>query len=69
MSPAQFRDALTRLGLTQVAAARLLGIDDRTSRRRARYGTHGTSEILLRLLMTGRIRPADIHYARRYRPS
>jgi hypothetical protein len=31
MSPAQYRDALTRLNLTQVAAARLLGINDRTS--------------------------------------
>jgi non-homologous end joining protein Ku len=30
-----------------------------------RYGTHGTSEILLRLLLTDRIRPADIHCARR----
>jgi hypothetical protein len=30
MTPAQYRDALTRLNLTQVAAARLLGIDDRT---------------------------------------
>jgi hypothetical protein len=50
------------------AAARLLGIDDRTSRRWARYGTgtHGTSEILLRLLLTGRVQPAGI---RRYRPS
>ena len=36
MTPAQYRDALTRLGLTQAAAARLLGIDDRTSRRWAR---------------------------------
>jgi hypothetical protein len=26
MTPAQYRDALTRLGLTQVAAARLLGM-------------------------------------------
>jgi hypothetical protein len=69
MTAAQYRDALSRLGLTQMAAARLLGIDDRTSRRWAQYGTHGTSEILLRLLLTGRLRPADIHYARRYRPS
>jgi hypothetical protein len=49
MTAAQYRDALSRLGLTQMAAARLLGIDDRTSRRWAQYGTHGTSEILLRL--------------------
>jgi hypothetical protein len=69
MTPAQYRDALTRLGLTQAAAAQLLSIDDRTSRRWAQHGTHGPSEILLRLLLTGRIRPADIHHARRYRPS
>jgi hypothetical protein len=48
MTPAQYRDALARLDLTQVAAARLLGINDRTSRRWAQYGAHGTSEILLR---------------------
>ena len=59
MTPAQYRDALTRLGLTQAAVARLLGIDDRTSRRWARHGTRGTSEILLRLLLAGRIRFAD----------
>jgi hypothetical protein len=47
--------ALARLDLTQAAAARLLGIDGRTSRRWAQYGIHGTSEILLRLLLTGRI--------------
>jgi hypothetical protein len=46
-APAQYRDALARLDLTQVAAARLLGINDRTSRRWAQYGAHGTSEILL----------------------
>jgi hypothetical protein len=44
MTPAQYRDALARLDLTQVAAARLLGIDDRTSRRWAQYGTHGQRE-------------------------
>jgi hypothetical protein len=31
MTPAQYRDALARLDLTQVAAARLLGINDRFS--------------------------------------
>jgi DNA-binding transcriptional regulator YiaG len=67
MSPAQYRDVLTRLGLTQVAAARLLGIGERTSRRWEQSGIHGTSETLLRLLLTGRIKPADIHYTRRHR--
>jgi hypothetical protein len=67
MTPAQYRHAIAHLGLSQVAAARLLGIGDRTSRRWARYGIHGTSEILLRLLLTGRITPADINYARWHR--
>jgi hypothetical protein len=64
MTPAQYRDALARLDLTQVAAARLLGINDRTSRRWAQYGAHGTSEILLRLLLTGRIKPVHTSGAR-----
>lgn len=33
MSPDDYRAALEKLGLSQVAAARLLGVDDRTSRR------------------------------------
>jgi hypothetical protein len=69
LSPAQYRDVLDRLGLTQVAAARLFAVGDRTSRRWARDGLRGTPEILLRLLLAGRIKPDDIHYARRYRPS
>lgn len=33
MSPNEYRDALVQLGLSKVAAARLLGVDERTSRR------------------------------------
>jgi DNA-binding transcriptional regulator YiaG len=33
MSPDEYRAAIERLGLSQVAAARLLGVDARTSRR------------------------------------
>lgn len=33
MKPDEYREALARLDLSQVAAARLLGVDDRTSRR------------------------------------
>jgi hypothetical protein len=69
LSPAQYRDALSRLGLTQTAAAHLLAIDARTSRRWARNGVSGQSEILLRLLLVRRITPNDINYARRYRGS
>jgi hypothetical protein len=68
MTPPQYRDALARLSLSQLAAARLLGVGDRTSRRWARQGVNGTAVILLRLLLAGRITPNDINYARRYRP-
>jgi DNA-binding transcriptional regulator YiaG len=33
MTPDQYRDAIEQLGLSQVAAAKLLGVDERTSRR------------------------------------
>jgi DNA-binding transcriptional regulator YiaG len=33
MTPDQYRAAIEQLGLTQVAAAKLLGVDERTSRR------------------------------------
>lgn len=33
MTPDEYRDAIAQLGLSQVAAARLLGVDERTSRR------------------------------------
>jgi transcriptional regulator with XRE-family HTH domain len=33
MSATEYRDALAKLGLTQVGAARLMGVSDRTSRR------------------------------------
>jgi len=33
MTADEYREALARLDLSQVAAARLLGVDDRTSRR------------------------------------
>jgi DNA-binding transcriptional regulator YiaG len=33
MTPDEYREVLEHLGLTQSAAARLLGVDERTSRR------------------------------------
>lgn len=33
MTADEYRDAIDKLGLSQVAAAKLLGVDDRTSRR------------------------------------
>ena len=55
MTPAEFRAALDRLGLSQVGAARLLGYGGRT----AQHWAAGTAEIppavaiLLRLLLAG----------------
>jgi DNA-binding transcriptional regulator YiaG len=33
MTPDEYREALARLGLSQAGGARLLGVDERTSRR------------------------------------
>ena len=33
MSPDEYRETIEKLGLSQIAAARLLGVDARTSRR------------------------------------
>ena len=49
---------------TQVGAARLLGVNEATSRRWARFGVTGTAEILLRLLTNGTIQVQDIETAR-----
>lgn len=60
MTANQYRAALSRLGLTQVGAARLLGVNEATSRRWARYGVTGTAAIVLRLLTAGKVTVEDI---------
>lgn len=65
MTANQYRAALDRLELTQVGAARLLGVNDVTSRRWARHGVTGTAEILFRLLVAGKITVADVEKARK----
>ncbi len=60
MTAKQYRAALADLGLTQVAAARLLGVNDATSRRWAAHGVTGTAAILLRLLATGKVAIEDV---------
>jgi hypothetical protein len=55
MTAAQYRKALAELGLTPTAAARLLGVDEGTSRRYSSRGVRGAPEILLKLLLTRRI--------------
>lgn len=63
MTANQYRSALARLGLTQVGAAKLFGIGDRTARRWAEVGVTGTAEILLRLMVAGKITAKDIETA------
>lgn len=67
MTPKQFQAAIDRLGLSQVAAARLIGADPRTARKWA-AGDNAVPEcvaILLRLLMSGKITVADIEAHKR----
>ena len=62
MTPAQFRTALDRLGLSQVRAAKLFGVTDRASRSWALGENkipHAVA-ILLRLLVTDKITIADL---------
>jgi hypothetical protein len=51
----QYRAALAKLELTQVGAARLLGVGERTSRRWAEEGVTGSAAILLRLMVAGKV--------------
>lgn len=67
MTPTQFRTAISRLDLSQVGAARLVGADPRTARRWA-LGERQIPEcvaILLRLLVAGKITVADVEAVRR----
>ena len=62
MTANQFRTALDRLKLSQLGAARLLGVDGRTARRWAlgERAIPTVAAILLRLLVAGKITPRDI---------
>lgn len=60
MTANQYRAALAKLGLSQVGAARLFGVNDVTSRRWAKSGVSGTVAILLRLLLAKKISVEDI---------
>jgi hypothetical protein len=62
MTANQFRTALSRLKLSQLGAARLLKADGRTARRWA-LGERGVPEcvaIVLKLMLAGKITPADV---------
>lgn len=57
MTPDEYREAIERLGLSQVGAARLLGVNDRTSRRWAsgeQDVTPPAERFLRYLIATGR---------------
>lgn len=57
MTPDEYRTTIETLGLSQVAAARLLGVDERTSRRWAngeRDVPPPAERFLLYLVATGR---------------
>lgn len=62
MTANQYRSALSRLGLTQVGAARLFSAGERTSRRWAsgEADVPRSVAILLRLLLAGKITVKDI---------
>jgi hypothetical protein len=62
MTPAEYRRTIAALGLTQVGAAKLLGVDPRTSRHRI-AGSRRIDEPAARFLqyiLAARIRPADV---------
>jgi len=63
VTPTQYRTALAKLELSQVGAARLFGVGERTSRRWAEEGVSGVPEILLRLMLAGKITVKDVERA------
>lgn len=65
MTANQYRAALARLDLSQVGAARLFGVGERTSRRWAEEGVTGPAELLLRLMLAGKVTEAAIKAVRK----
>jgi hypothetical protein len=51
LTAAGYRAAIDELGLTQVAAGRLLGVTTRTSQRYAEAGCDGPAALAIRLLL------------------
>ncbi len=67
MTANQFRAALSRLGLSQAGAGKLVGADPRTARRWAlgERQVPACVAILLRLLVAGKITADDVQAASR----
>jgi hypothetical protein len=61
MSATEYRCILQRLDLTQLAAARLFGYTDRTSRTFARIGVSRAWAIVIRAYAHGKLDQADLH--------
>lgn len=62
MTTDQYRDAISRLGLSQVGAAHFLGVDPRTSRRWAlgELPIPRAVELLFALMLREGIKPSDL---------
>lgn len=62
MTAKQYQDAITRLGLSQVGAAKFLKIDPRTSRYYAsgEYLVPHPISLLLRAMLKYKIQPKDL---------
>ena len=54
MTAGEYRTAIASLGLSQVEAARLLGVSQKTSHNYAVHGPSGPAALALRLLLTMR---------------
>lgn len=65
MTADEYRTAIGQLGLSQIAAARLLGVDARTSRRWAlgERDVPAPAERFLRFLIAARIDPGEVMLA------
>lgn len=60
MTANQFRAALDKLGLSQVGAARILGVNDVTVRRWAKGGVGGIVVIVIRAMIAGKLTVKDV---------
>lgn len=61
MTPIQYRSTIASLGLSQAGAARLLGVDARTSRRWAQSGAPEPVARFLRFLLAAKVAPDEVY--------